>query len=143
MLAVAMTMKLASSPVRNSSITTRQPASPKALPESMSVTAASASPGPATITPLPAARPSALTTIGSVPEVAHAGEDHGHAVLVGGGDDLLVAHRAAGLDDRAMPASAAWSMPSRNGKKASEAITEPAHLEARLLGLDGRRCAPS
>jgi hypothetical protein len=44
-------------------------------------------------------------------------------VLVGGGDDLLVAHRAAGLDDGAMPVAAALSMPSRNGKKASEAIT--------------------
>jgi hypothetical protein len=33
----------------------------------------------------------------SVPEVAHAREHHGHAALVGGGDDLVVAHRAAGL----------------------------------------------
>ena len=47
-------------------MTTRQPASPKALPESMSVTAASASARvSATITPLPAARPSALTTMGA------------------------------------------------------------------------------
>ena len=59
-------MKLASSPSRNSSITTRAPASPKALPESMSRTASSASCRViATITPLPAARPSALTTIGA------------------------------------------------------------------------------
>ena len=36
----------------------------------------------------------------SVPEVAHAGEDHGQARLVGGGDHLVVAHRAAGLDHR-------------------------------------------
>ena len=35
-----------------------------------------------------------------VPEVAHAGEQHREAVLVGRGDDLLVAHRAARLDDR-------------------------------------------
>ena len=30
-------------------------------------------------------------------EVAHAGEHHGHAALVGGVDHFLVAHRAAGL----------------------------------------------
>jgi hypothetical protein len=58
-------------------------------------------------------------------EVPHAGEHHRHAVLVGGGDDLLVAHRAAGLDDRRDAVVAALSMPSRNGKKASEAITAP------------------
>ena len=37
----------------------------------------------------------------SVPEVAHAGEHHRDAVLVGGGDHLVVAHRAARLDHRA------------------------------------------
>ena len=59
-------MKLASSPSRNSSITTRAPALPKALSASMSVIAASASASViATITPLPAARPSALITIGA------------------------------------------------------------------------------
>ena len=36
----------------------------------------------------------------SMAEVAAAGEDHGHAVLVAGGDGLVVAPRAAGLDDR-------------------------------------------
>src|SRR5690606_25574227 len=36
----------------------------------------------------------------SVTEVALAGEHHRQAVLVGGGDDLVVADRAAGLDDR-------------------------------------------
>jgi hypothetical protein len=60
-------MKLASSPSRNSSMTTRAPAARKALPESMSRTAASASSTVvmATMTPLPAARPSAFTTIGA------------------------------------------------------------------------------
>src|SRR3712207_7897041 len=33
-----------------------------------------------------------------VPEVAHAREHHGDAALVGGRDDLCVAHAAAGLD---------------------------------------------
>ena len=37
----------------------------------------------------------------SVPEVADAGEHHRDAALVGGGDHLLVAHAAAGLDHRA------------------------------------------
>ncbi len=35
-----------------------------------------------------------------VPEVTPAGEDHRDAVLVGGGDDLVVADRATGLDNR-------------------------------------------
>ena len=35
-----------------------------------------------------------------MPEVPHAGEDHGHAVLVGRGDHFLVLDRAARLDDR-------------------------------------------
>jgi hypothetical protein len=32
-------------------------------------------------------------------EVADAGENHGHAQLVGGGNDFLVFHGASGLDD--------------------------------------------
>src|SRR5882762_10922133 len=36
----------------------------------------------------------------SVAEVPHARENHGHAALVGGGDHLVVAHAAAGLDHR-------------------------------------------
>jgi hypothetical protein len=51
-----ITMKLASSPSRNSSMTTRAPAAPKALPASMSVTCLLRPPAQvsATITPLPA-----------------------------------------------------------------------------------------
>ena len=33
-----------------------------------------------------------------MPEVADAGEDHGHAALVGGGDDLGITNRATRLD---------------------------------------------
>ena len=33
-----------------------------------------------------------------MPEMANAGEDHGHAKLVGGGDDLVVPNRTTGLD---------------------------------------------
>src|SRR5512135_330538 len=35
-----------------------------------------------------------------VAEMPHAGEYHRHAVLIGGGDDFLVPHGAAGLDHR-------------------------------------------
>src|SRR5205814_4224375 len=47
-------------------------------------------------------RPPAPTTSSfiSVTEVAHAGEHHGDAVLVGRGNHLVVAHAAAGLDHR-------------------------------------------
>ena len=59
--------KLASSPSMNSSITTVLPASPKRFSLSMSSTAAFASSIViATTTPLPAAKPSALTTIGAL-----------------------------------------------------------------------------
>ena len=47
----------------------------------------------------------------SVLEVAHAGEDHGEPVLVGGGDDLFVLDRAAGLDDRP------WRPPWRSRRR--------------------------
>ena len=60
-----------------------------------------------------------------MPEVAHAGEHHRHAALVGGGDHLLVAHRAARLDHRRGAGLGAASRPSAKGKKASEATTEP------------------
>ena len=66
LLPSTITINEASSPSKNSSTTTRLPASPKALPASMSRMASSASCSViATITPLPAARPSALITIGA------------------------------------------------------------------------------
>src|ERR1700732_1941893 len=37
---------------------------------------------------------------GVVQEMAHAVEDHGEAEAVGGGDDIVVAHGAARLNDR-------------------------------------------
>ena len=36
--------------------------------------------------------------LGSVPEVAHAGEDHRDAALIGGSDHLRIAHAASRLD---------------------------------------------
>ena len=68
----------------------------------------------------------------SVPEVAHAGEDHRDAALVGGGDDLVVAHEPPGWMTARMPSSAAASRPSRNGKKASEAIDAARDFELRV-----------
>mmetsp|Transcript_21548 Transcript_21548/g.47288 ORF Transcript_21548/g.47288 Transcript_21548/m.47288 type:complete len:323 (+) Transcript_21548:841-1809(+) len=61
-----MAKKLASSPAMYSSITTRDPALPKTLPTSMSSMASSAIfSSMATMTPFPAASPSALTTMGA------------------------------------------------------------------------------
>src|SRR5687768_11259622 len=61
-----MTMKLASSPCRNSSTTTRAPASPRVLRVIIwSIAACASATLAATTTPFPAARPSALTTIGA------------------------------------------------------------------------------
>ena len=73
----------------------------------------------------------------SVPEVAHAGEHHRDAALVGRGDHFVVAHAAAGLDHRASrPPRRRTSRPSRNGKNASEATTEPAQRQPGVLRLD-------
>src|SRR5688572_15591296 len=61
-----MTMKLASSPCRNSSTTTRAPASPRLLRVIIwSIAPCASATLAATTTPFPAARPSALTTIGA------------------------------------------------------------------------------
>ena len=57
--------KLISRPGRNSSITTSAPASPKAPSNIMAMASSASRTVLATTTPLPAARPSALTTIGA------------------------------------------------------------------------------
>ena len=75
----------------NSSITTEAPAAPKRLPDSMSRTASIAcATVSATITPLPAASPSAFTTIGApcCLDVGLGLGDVGEA-LVGGGRDVV------------------------------------------------------
>ena len=87
----------------------------------------------------------------SVAEVAHAGEDHGDAVLVRGRDHFRVAHAAAGLDHRG---GAGFGQrrraPSRNGKNASDATTEPsserpasAALIAAMRALSTRLICPA
>src|SRR2546423_1232488 len=125
----ARTMKLASSPARNSSMTTRLPAAPRSLAFiSESIAAFASAMLAATTTPLPAARPSALITIGaprlatkalassgcsklrcsavampwrSMNDLAKSFEASScAAALVGGGDHLVVARAAAGLDPR-------------------------------------------
>ncbi len=58
-------------------------------------------------------------------EVAHVGEDHGDAVFVSGGNHFVVTDRAARLNNAGDAYRGCASMPSRNGKKASEAMAEP------------------
>jgi hypothetical protein len=58
--------------------------------------------------------------------MAHAGHYHGDAGGVGRCDDFVVTHRAARLDDGGGAGrDQRPTMPSANGKKASEATTEP------------------
>ena len=95
----------------------------------------------------------------SVPEVPPPGEHHREAVFVGRRNHLRVPHRAAGLHDRGRAAAATASRPSRNGKNASEAATDPASAPAsaasarpppssprrspRPRGSSGRRRSPA
>ena len=74
----------------------------------------------------------------SVPEVAHAGEHHGDAALVGRARSppRRARCRRAG-SPRRRRRRRRTSSPSRNGKKASEATTEPASVELRAPRLDG------
>src|SRR3954468_23370600 len=72
----------------------------------------------------------------SVPEVAHAGENHGDAMLVGRRDHLVVAHAAAWLDDcggasfyNHIEAVAEW-------KESVGGHHRPGQLEAGVLRLD-------
>ena len=53
----------------------------------------------------------------SVPEMAHAGEHHGDAGLVGGRDHLVVAHRAARLDHRRRAGLDRGQQPVGEGKE--------------------------
>ncbi|VFS46767.1 Uncharacterised protein [Budvicia aquatica] len=59
-------------------------------------------------------------------EVAHVSKDHGNSMLISGSDNFIITNRTAWLNYAVMPTAAAASIPSRNGKKASEAITAPA-----------------
>ena len=89
-----------------------------------------------------AAQPRGGAVAPSVPEVAPAGEDHRDARAVGRLDHLVVAHRAARLDDRGRrPRRSPAAGPSGNGKNASEAIAAPASEPPRRPSRS--RAAPS
>ena len=76
----------------------------------------------------------------SVAEVALAGEDHGDAVLVGGGDHLVVAHDAAGLDDR----GARRPRPPRRGRRGTGRRHRwRTHRRPPARRPSRRRCGPS
>ncbi len=62
----------------------------------------------------------------SMSEMPHAGEHHRHAVLVGRGDDFIVALRAAWLDHGLDAELRGHVQPVAEGKNASDAITAPA-----------------
>jgi len=58
-------------------------------------------------------------------EMPDAGEHHGDPGGVGGLDHFIVADRSAGLDHRGSAGFDTTRSPSANGKKASDATTEP------------------
>ena len=60
-----------------------------------------------------------------MPKVPCPGHYHRDAVVVGGLDDFVVAHRAARLNDSGGAGFDRDRRPSANGKKASEATTDP------------------
>ena len=79
-----------------------------------------------------------FASVRSVTEVPHAGEDHRHAVLVGGATTSSSRIEPPGCTTARTPCSAAASMPSRNGKNASDASAAPRDVELRFLGLERR-----
>src|SRR6266850_5196536 len=122
-----MTMKLASSPRRNSSITTSRPASPK-RPANIECAAACASSMESAITtPLPAARPLALTTSGARWLRSHAGSKLSRVKVA----EFAVGMRCRRRNSLAKalePSSraAAWLGPKHFSPRAANASTTPA-----------------
>src|SRR6185437_3617547 len=88
--------KLISRPDKNSSITTSAPAAPKAPSNIMAIAASASASVFATTTPLPAARPSAFTTIGA--PCAHISERLGGVVeaAIGTGRNIELAAEVFG-----------------------------------------------
>ena len=60
-----------------------------------------------------------------MPEMPHAGDDHGHAVLVRGRNHILVAQAAAGLNRGGCAGLSHYVEPVAKGKNASEPTTLP------------------
>src|SRR5512134_16270 len=87
--------------------------------------------------PEPMTRSFMLRGVGSVPEVAEAGEYHGDAVLVRGGDHLVVAQAAPGLDDCACPRLRHDVHAIAEGKERIGRNHRSLQREACVPGLDG------
>src|SRR6266850_1370440 len=122
-----MTMKLASSPRRNSSITTSRPASPKRPANIECAAACAASMESAITTPLPAARPLALTTSGARWLRSHAGSKLSRVKVA----EFAVGMRCRRRNSLAKalePSSraAAWLGPKHFSPRAANASTTPA-----------------
>src|SRR5690349_17184252 len=71
----------------------------------------------------------------SVPEVAYAGEHHRDAALVGCGNDLVVAHTAAGLDHGARTRIYYHVEPVTERKECIRRDDRPLQAQARILRL--------
>jgi hypothetical protein len=65
----------------------------------------------------------------------HACTHHVDAVFIGGGDHFIVVHRVARLNDRGDPRRSGTVQPVVEGKKAPEAITEPATFKPASAAL--------
>ena len=70
-------------------------------------------------------------------EVAHAGHDHGDAMLVGGGDDLVVAHGASRLNDGGGAGFHGGEKPVGEGK---EGVGGDDRTLGQRLGIAGSLC---
>src|SRR5690606_30538117 len=72
-----------------------------------------------------------------VAEVAEAGEDHCHAMFVGCGNHLFIAHRAAGLDHSGGAGVGEHVQPVAEREEGVGRDHRAADVEAGVLGLDG------
>src|SRR5690606_31050927 len=73
----------------------------------------------------------------SMPEVAVAGEHHGQAAFVGGGDDFVVAHAATRLDDAGCAGVGHNVETVTEGEEGVGSHGSALHRQAGVLGLDG------
>ena len=72
----------------------------------------------------------------SMPEMAHAGEDHGYPVLIGGLDDLLVTDAAPRLDDGGHPGFSSRINTVPEGKEGIRGQHRPFDGQQRFLDSD-------
>src|SRR5690606_21768432 len=72
-----------------------------------------------------------------MPKMPHPGKYHGDAVFVGGGDHLVVAHRAAGLDDAADAHLGGVVDAVPEGEEGVGGHHRALHREAGVFGFDG------